>query len=410
MYEELKALSHHFLEIKNSLYRRYFIQTTKLSHRLSLILGQRGVGKTTTLVQTLLDYVDGDRFDDRILYIQTDHFQVGSHSLYEIAEQFHNFGGKWIAFDEIHKYPNWSQELKSIYDTFPQLKVLASGSSSLEIYRGNHDLTRRAICYYMQGLSFREYLELAHNIKLQTFELEDICIKHEKLISPILDELRNKNLKVLSEFQRYLKTGYYPYFFDIGDEALYMLTLEQNLHTTLESDLVAIYPHLTGSSIKKIKDLLIFIASSVPFSPNWNKIKTTIDIGDIRTLKSYFSHLENAGLIKSLSKATQKMSQIEASEKVYLDNPNQLFAISSKSPDKGSVRETFFLNMISLRHKAAAAQNGDFLVDETFVFEVGGRKKSFNQIKSIQNSFLACDDIERGAGARIPLWLFGFLY
>lgn len=377
---------------------------------MSMITGPRGVGKTTTLVQTLLDFVAGDRFDPRILYIQADHFLMGSISLYEIAEQFQTMGGKWIVFDEIHKYPSWSKELKSIYDTFENLKVFASGSSALEIHKRSHDLTRRASVHSMQGMSFREYLELAHQLELPFYEINEICINHTKLTDTIIKELKKKDLNVIPEFNRYLKTGYYPYFYEIRDEAIYKMTLEQNVHTTIEADLGAIYPQLTGSSIQKIKKLLTFIANAVPFMPNWNHIMGALEIGDLRTLKTYFSHLEDAGLIKSISKATHKLSQIESQSKIYLENPNQLYAISSPSPEKGTVRETFFLNAVSQRHTVKMPGNGDFLVDDEYLFEVGGKKKNFNQIKSETNSYLACDDIEQGIGSKIPLWLFGFLY
>ncbi len=410
MFEELVKLSHRFLEIKNSSYRRYFIRTAKWSHRMSMIVGPRGVGKTTTLIQMLLDFVNGDRFDPRVLYIQSDHFLMGTASLYEIAEHFQTMGGKWIVFDEIHKYPNWSQELKSIYDTFEDLKIFASGSSALEIHKGSHDLVRRASIHHMQGMSFREYLELAHQIELLTYKIDEICKSHEKLANIIIKELKKKDLNVIPEFHRYLKIGYYPYFYEIQNEAIYKMTLEQNVHTTIESDLAAIYPQLTGTSIQKIKKLLIFIADAVPFMPNWNHILSAIEIGDIRTLKTYFSHLEDAGLIKSISKATKKFNQLESPSKIYLDNTNQLYGISSHIPEKGTVRETFFANTASQNHKVKIPGSGDFLIDDEYLFEVGGRNKNFNQIKSEKKAFLALDEMEQGIGSKIPLWLFGFLY
>lgn len=410
MFEKLQQLSHQFLEIKDSPYKRYFINTEKLSHRMSIIIGQRGVGKTTTLIQILLDFVDGDRFDPRILYIQADHFLMGSTSLYEIAEQFQIHGGKWIVFDEIHKYPNWSKELKSIYDTFPKLTILASGSSALQIYKGSHDLTRRASVHKMQGMSFREYLELTHQLKLPVYELKEICANHEKLGSVIIKELQKKGKNIIPEFHRYLKTGYYPYFFEINDEAIYKITLEQNVHATIESDLAAIYPQLTGSSIHKIKRLLIFISNAVPFMPNWNDIKAVVEVGDLRTLKTYFSHLEDAGLIQSIPKSTKKFSALESPSKIYLENSNQLYAISSETPNKGTVRETFFLNMVSQKHTVTLPINGDFLLDNEYLFEVGGKNKNFQQIKTEKNSYVVSDDIEQGIRSKIPLWLFGFLY
>ncbi len=410
MYEEIQKLSHHFLERKNSAYRRYFIRTTPLTHRLSIVMGPRGVGKTTTLVQTLLDRVEGDRFDPRILYVQADHFLLGSTSLYEIAEHFSLQGGKWIVFDEIHKYPEWSKELKSIYDTFEELRVFASGSSALEIHKGTHDLTRRALVYEMQGMSFREYLELAHNIKLPSYALQEICHNQERVAALLLQELKNIDRHVLPEFHRYLKVGYYPYFYELKNEAQYQMTLEQNVHTTIESDLASIYPQLVGVSIQKIKKLLSFIANAVPFTPNWNQIMAALEIGDMRTLKTYFSHLEDAGLISSLPKATHKFNQIESSSKIYLENPNQLYAISLETPDKGTVRETFFLNAVAHKHRVRLPEIGDFLVDDTLLFEVGGKKKNFHQVKSHNSAYIACDEIEQGIGAKIPLWLLGFLY
>lgn len=411
MFEELRKLSHHFLEIKNSLYKRSFIRFIDFSNRISLIIGQRGVGKTTLLVQILLDKVNKDIFDERILYIQTDHFQMASITLYEIAEKFVMLGGKWIAFDEIHKYPNWSKELKSIYDTFPKLQVFLSGSSALEIFKGSHDLSRRAVKYHMQGMSFREYLELAYNLNFPIYTLEEICEQHQRLTLNINKKLNKKDIKIIPLFQKYLKTGYYPFFYEINNEAIYKIILEQNMHATIESDIAAIFPKLTGNSIRKIKNLLIFIAETVPFTPNWKKIMNILKIGDERTLKSYFKYLEDAGLIRSISKATKKFNKLESPEKVYLDNPNQNYAISPTSiVKKGTIRETFFLSMASQKNFVTLPKKGDFFVNNQYLFEIGGKNKSFEQIKSLKNSYLVCDDMEQGVGNKIPLWLFGFLY
>jgi uncharacterized protein len=408
--DELRKLSQNFLKLKNSPYRRYFIQTNPFKHRLSLLLGQRGVGKTTTLVQYLLDTVSQDLYDPSILYVQADHFLVGSTSLYEIAEEFHTLGGKALALDEIHKYPNWSQELKSLYDTFPELTIVASGSSALQMHKGSHDLSRRAIKYSLFGLSFREYLELSLGIQLSAYSLSDILENHVRLAAKIVDLLGEKKQKIIPLFQHYLTCGYYPYFFELPNEALYFITLEQNLHTTIESDLAAIYPHLTNSSINKLKALLIFIAKTVPFTPNWNKIKDLLDIGDVRTLKTYFSYLEDAYLIRCISKKTGKLDHIDSPLKVYLDNPNQMRTLALGDHNVGTEREIFFLDMLSLKHKVQLAHKGDFLIDDTYLFEIGGRKKSFDQIKNEEKAYLACDDMESGIGSKIPLWLFGFLY
>ena len=205
-----------------------------------------------------------------------------------------------------------------------------------------------------------------------------------------------------------MTSGYYPYFLELPNEEMYFMTLEQNLHTTIESDLAALYPHLTGTSINKMKQLLIFIAKAVPFTPNWNDLKKSLKIGDIRTLKTYFQYLEDAYLIRSVSKGDQKLSHISSPEKIYLDNPNQMHALSLGEPNVGTQREIFFLNMVSTKHQVTLPHNGDFLVDGKYIFEIGGRKKNFNQIKEEKHSYLACDGIESGIRAKIPLWLFGF--
>lgn len=410
MLEELQRLSQRFLEIKNQKYRRYFIENTKLSQRLSILKGQRGIGKTTTLVQFLLDFSKQNYLDPSILYIQADHFLMGNTSLYETAESFTQAGGKFIAFDEIHKYANWSLELKSIYDTFPELKIIASGSSALEIQKGTHDLSRRSIVYNINGLSFREYLGLFYNLALDAYSLDDILKHHNQISHDIITVVSNTERKILPLFKDYLNHGFYPFYREVGDFAVFQILLEQNMHVTIESDLVAIYSHLTGNSIKKIKQLLSFIAQSVPFIPNWNKIKSIVDISDDRTLKTYFKYLEDAELIQAVSKSTQKINKLEVAEKIYLNNSNQMLALSFNHCNIGTLRETFFLNTLSTKHELTLPLQGDFLVDGKFTFEIGGRKKGFQQLKDGKNCFLACDDIEMGFGAKIPLWLFGFLY
>lgn len=409
--EELYVLSRHFLELYNKAYRRSFLETTKLQHRLSILVGSRGVGKTTVLIQYLLQQVDDDILDSRILYVPSDHFLLSNLSLYEIAQQFLELGGEIIAFDEIHKYPNWSGELKSIYDSFPKLKVFASGSSALEIYKGSHDLTRRAIIYKMEGMSFREYLAIHSEHQFQAYSLQEILENQEKISKTVLQNLNGSSTpKILPLFKKYLRTGYYPYFLELKSEEDYWITLEQNVQTTLESDLPKIYPSLTGNSIRKIKQLLSFIAFSVPFTLNLSQLKKIIEIGDERTIKTYCKYLEDAGLIRQVMGASTKMKKLELPEKIYLNNPNQMYAITSQSQDAGTLRELFFLSMVSVNHEVAIAKTGDFWLDQKFVFEIGGRKKDFSQIKNEKNAYLVCDEIEMGAGRKIPLWLLGFLY
>ena len=374
-------------------------------------MGQRGVGKTTAIIQYILRSYESDLFTPKALYVQTDHFLVANQPIYEIAEQFYNLGGELICFDEIHKYADWAGELKSIHDTFPKLKIIASGSSALEIYRGSHDLSRRAVVYRMFGMSLREYIELTTGLELKPFTLEEIIKNHPVIALEITKILERKKKKILALFREYLEYGYYPYFFEYKDKRLFYLTLEQNIRTTLESDLMSIYPSLSGNTVKKLKKLLAIIAASVPFTPDLKKIKTLLDIGDERTLKTYLKYLEDAGVILTVSKNGQGLRSLGKPEKIYLNNPNLIQAlVGSSQTNRGTIRETFFLNMVQNLYEVSLPARGDFRVGEKYTFEVGGRKKTYEQIKDLPDSYLAVDDLEVGIGNRIPIWLFGFLY
>ncbi len=411
MLDDIFKLSRNFLKTFNKPYRRYFLEKYPLESRFSIITGQRGVGKTTALIQKILSANDNDILSKNALYVPVDHFVVAGKSLYEIAEEFYNLGGQMICFDEIHKYAGWSGELKSIYDILQELTILASGSSAMEILKGSHDLSRRAIVYPMTGLSFREYIDFTAGIKTEPLALKSILKNHEKISYDIIAAVENKKEKILALFKDYLQFGYFPYFMEFDDISLYYITLEQSIRTTIESDLLSIYPTLNGSSIKKIKRLLAVIAESAPFTPDLKRLKRIVEIGDERTLKSYLKYLEDGGVIISLTKKGGGLGALEKPEKIYLNNPNQIYAISSKGKENtGTIRETFFINMISVLHKVSMPQKGDFCVDTKYIFEIGGKNKSFKQIKDINNSFLAIDDVEVGVGNKIPLWLFGFLY
>jgi predicted AAA+ superfamily ATPase len=411
MIEDLFRLSQNFLTIYDRKYVRYFIKSNPLQNRFSIIVGQRGVGKTTAIIQFILKSFESDLFTSKALYVQTDHFLVANQPIYEIAEQFYNLGGELICFDEIHKYADWAGELKSIHDTFPKLKIIASGSSALEIYRGSHDLSRRAVVYRMFGMSLREYIELTTDLELKSFTLEEIIKNHPVIALEITKILERKKKKILALFREYLEYGYYPYFLDYKDKRLFYLTLEQNIRTTLENDLMAIYPSLTGNTVKKLKKLLAVIAASVPFTPDLKKIKTLLDIGDERTLKTYLKYLEDAGVILTVSKNGRGLRSLGKPEKIYLNNPNLIQAlVGSSQTNRGIIRETFLLNMIQNLYEVSLPARGDFRVGEKYTFEVGGRKKTFEQIKDLPDSYLAVDDLEVGIRNRIPIWLFGFLY
>lgn len=413
MLEELFIKSRDFVNLNNQEYKRYFINTKNLEHRLSIIIGPRGIGKTTTVAQYItLNYKEGEA-----LYVNLDDIQNSSKfTMTEIAEEFVLHGGKLLCFDEIHKYASWSGELKNIYDRFDTLKIIATGSSALQINKGSHDLSRRAIVYNMVGMSFREFLELHYGYKLGSYYLEDILANHIEIATNIKKTIEQNDQKIIPLFKNYLRFGYYPYYLSMPNELLFLQTLQQNINVSIESDLLNVYPKLNGNSIKKIKMLLSVIIKNVPFEPNMSEIKKATDITDDRTLKEYLAKLDDAGLIKLLMQNSLSMKSFDKPEKIYLANTNLMY---TKEPNIGNLRETFFVNQLDNYYKNRqslsddgifASKAGDFYCEEKYTFEVGGKNKSFEQIKDMPNSYVASDDMEVGIGNKIPLWLFGFLY
>ena len=413
MLEELFIKSRDFININNLEYKRYFIKTKNLEHRLSIIIGSRGIGKTTTVAQ----YIHAHYKNNEALYMNLDDIENSSkYTMTQIAEEFVLNGGKLLCFDEIHKYQNWSAELKNIYDRFDKLKIIATGSSALEINKGSHDLSRRAIVYNMVGMSFREFLELNYGYHFDAFPLKDILSNHIDIATKIKVALELHDQKIIPLFKDYLKHGYYPYFLSMPNEVLFFQTLQQNINVSIESDLLNIYPKLNGNSIKKIKMLLSVIIKSVPFEPKISTLKKAADITDDRTLKDYLSKLDDAGLIKLLMQNSLSMKAFDKPEKIFLANPNLMY---TKEPNIGNLRETFFVNQLDNYYKNKqsfnndgifASKNGDFYCEDKYTFEVGGRNKGFEQIKDMPSSYVASDDLEVGIGNKIALWLFGFLY
>lgn len=411
MIDSFYKLSRQYLKNYYRPYKRYFLKTHEPSHRFSMITGQRGVGKSTALIQYLMDYCDGDPTSETVLYVPADHFIIGKYSLYEIAESFVAFGGEIICFDEVHKYAEWSGELKSIYDTFVNLKIIASGSSMLEIQRGSHDLSRRAVVYKMEGMSFREFIELLLGLDLHAFTLDRILKEHESISNAIVAKIEKKGKKILPLFNDYLTFGFYPYFLDFKNAALFHITLEQQIHTTIESDLAAIQRSLTGESIRKLKKLLSVVAANVPFTPDITKLMKIVNVGDARTLKTYLKYLEDGGIILQFGKSGKPMDRLEKPEKIFLNNTNQLFALAGQTDtNRGTFRETYFANMLSTTGKLSIPSKGDFLYEGRLLFEIGGKNKTRKQIAGVKESYLALDNMEHGFGDKIPLWIFGFLY
>jgi predicted AAA+ superfamily ATPase len=409
--EEILQLSRYFVRMLKRDYRRSCLEKSMLSGRLSIITGQRGAGKTVFLIQYLLDFCEGDYLTEKALYLPVDHFSFAGKSLFETARHFSQLGCRLLCVDEIHKYPAWSKELKSIYDTYPGLKVVATGSSALEIRKGSHDLSRRAGLFSLPGLSFREFMGIQLALDLPVYSLSEILNGHEKIAAGIVELIESRQQKILALFRDYLVCGCFPYFQEFPDVRLYHLSLEQNMHYAVESDLPAIYPNLTGASILKIKRLLAFIAGCVPFTPDLKSLKQLLEIGDERTLKTYLKYLEDCGVIRTVSRSGHGMRELAKPEKIYLDNPNQLYAIAGGNrPNIGNLRETFFLNAIARQHAVTIPIRGDFLINHETLIEVGGKNKGFSQVSSAKNSFLAIEDIEIGIGNKVPLWLFGLLH
>jgi predicted AAA+ superfamily ATPase len=319
----------------------------------------------------------------------------------DFAEQFYIEGGKFLFLDEVHKYPDWSHDLKQIYDNFPRLKVVFTSSSALEIYKGSHDLSRRLALYNLPGLSVREYLEFSYGYRIRSFRLDEILADVSGITSQFPGDIRP--VKILKE---YLHTGYYPFF--IEGHSFYHERLRQTVNTVLETDLPAIF-NIDFHSVLKLKKLLAVISSVVPYRPNISKLAEQVGVTR-DTLLRYFYYLDKARVISLLTRDATGINYLNKPEKLYLDNTNLMYALTGDEPETGNLRETFFFNQVSVKHKVTCSLKGDFSVDNKFVFEVGGKGKTGKQVAGIENAFIVRDNTEVGYINMIPLWLFGFLY
>jgi hypothetical protein len=366
--------------------------------RLIGLRGPRGIGKTTILLQYLkVNHAN----DESALYISLDNIWFSSQNLVDFVDDFVKRGGKKLFIDEIHKYPNWAQELKNIYDDFPEVQIVFTGSSLLEILNARADLSRSAVMYSMQGLSFREYLNLEHGFIFSSLMLNEIIENHLDIASEIVQKIQP-----IKYFSQYLKTGYYPFFRE--NPNTYDQRLEEIVNFILEIELPTLR-QVDPSYIIKLKQLLLVISSSVPFKPNVTKLAERIGINR-NTLISYFHYLEESGLTMQLFKDAKGITRLQKPDKLYLDNTNLLHTIAPQNVQIGHVRETFFANQLAHKHLVEYTDVGDFKINRELTFEIGGKHKSKDQIKELQNAFIAADDIEIGFQEKIPLWLFGFLY
>lgn len=363
------------------------------------IKGARGIGKTTLLLQYIKLYLSEEL--DKTLYVSLDSVWFSNHSLLSLVSEFEQKGGKYLFLDEVHKYENWTQELKNIYDTYPNLKIVFTGSSLLEILNARADLSRRAVIYTMQGFSFREYLSVEIGMTFEKLTLEQILNNHQKEVAKI-----NEKIRPFQHFDTYLKQGYYPFYQEQPD--LYPMRLGEVVNMMLEIEL-PLLRNVEIAYISRIKQLLVVIAESVPFIPNISKLSEKININRA-TLLSYFHYLDEIGLTRNLFRETHGISKLQKPAKVWLENTNLAFILARENANEGNLRETFFANQLGYRHHLLYVEKGDFLIDEKYTFEVGGKNKTAKQIKSVENAYIVADKIEYGFGNKIPLWLFGFLY
>ena len=377
---------------------RYPYNSIAWKERYVGIKGLRGVGKTTMLLQHLKFQLG---VDGKHLYATLDHPYFYDHTLYDLAQSFYQLGGETLLVDEVHKMKDWSSQIKIIYDGFPSLQMIFTSSSALDLYRGEADLSRRVVTYHLGGLSFREYLELYHDIRYPRIEWQDLLHHHRAHASEL-----TKTFRPLPLFKDYLKRGYFPFSKNLTPGS-FDIRLVQTLDAVLNEDLSYVEGY-SVDNIFKIKKLLSILAESVPFTVNISSIADKLTIGR-NTIKEYMHALESAGLLNFLNREGKGLSVLQKPDKIYLENTNIAYALRP-SPDMGTIRETFVLNQ--LKHsgkKVYLPKDGDMLVDE-YTFEIGGKNKTDKQVKQVPGHFVIADDMEVGFMQKIPLYLFGFLY
>ena len=367
--------------------------------RMLALKGPRGTGKTTLMLQRIKYGLDLP--SSKALYITADHYWFYTNTLYETAETFYLNGGRYLFIDEVHKYPRWSRELKNIYDGFPDLKIVFTASSALDIYRGEADLSRRVITYNLPGMSFREYLKLRGVLQHDAVSIHDITCRHEQIAAEIVSKVQP-----LPYFREYLKYGYLPIIAESRKEDI-PVRLIQVINAVVESDLAYTESFDSGTA-NKIKKLLGVIAESVPFKPNISALARKLEISR-ESVNLWITYLANAGLLNTLSREGKGVSTLQKPDKIFLENTNLSYALK-ESPDIGSIRETFAMNQLSNAGlEVVLPESGDFLASGLHI-EVGGKNKTAKQLAGIDKSIIAADDIEVGYGNKVPLWMLGFLY
>ena len=388
--DDLVRIYKKLLRETDTRFLRYLYDEIDWKNRIVGIRGARGVGKTTLMLQ----HIKKELNPEESLYVNADDLYFSNHRLIDLAERLVQRGIRYFFIDEIHKYKDWSRELKLIYDYYSELNVVFSGSSILDLNKGTSDLSRRAVVYQLYGLSFREYLALFHDVRLPSFSLDEILAgepERLKLKTPLLF------------FEDYLKRGYYPFALMDG----YSEKLRQIVNLTLETD-IPVFANLPASMGRKFKHLLMIIAQSVPFKPNHSKLAQDLNLNRV-LVADLLIYLEKAGLINALRSNTQGIKLLGKTEKIYLNNPNLAYALSDTIPDIGNIRETVFLAWMMQTQRIVASPLSDFQIGD-LTFEIGGKNKTAKQVKNLQNAYIVKDDIEYGALRTIPLWAFGLTY
>lgn len=370
-------------------FKRYLYPHVKWDNRMLGIVGPRGVGKTTLLLQRILE-----AHGSEALYVTLDHMWFASHTLFDTAEAFNKAGGTHLFVDEVHKYEGWSRELKAIYDSFPDMHVYFTGSSVLDIERGEADLSRRAPRYVMQGLSFREYLAIRHGIEAPLLTLDQVLGGGASIPG-----VRHP----LPLFYDYLRCGYYPF----GSDLDFDTELNQVITRTLEVDIPQ-FANMNAATGRRLKKLMSVVSTLAPFKPSFNKLASQIQVSR-NNVEEYLGYMEKAGMITQLKTGAHGIGALSKVEKVYLDNTNLIYCLSSGSEDIGSVRETFFYNQLRVGYDVTSSAVADFEV-EGATFEIGGPGKTGFQVKDVSSAYVVKDGIEAGWGNVVPLWAFGLLY
>ena len=379
-------------------FKRYLAKEIDWEQRMIAISGARGSGKTILMLQQMKKITSQGK---NALYVSLDDIYFTENKLIYFAEEFSRNGGEYLFLDEVHKYSNWSQELKNIYDSIFDLKIVFTSSSALEIYRGSHDLSRRALVYYLAGLSVREYILFKYKKDFPILNLNDILENNIEKTASIVS-----NIKIFPIFKEYLKGGYYPFFDELKSN--YLKQLSTTINLVIESDLPAIHK-IDFNSILKLKRLVAIISRIAPYTPNIEKLAKQIETTR-PTLLKYLYYLDKAQIIRILGKDSFGINYLNKPDKLYLSNPNLAYAFGEDAVNIGNLRETFFLNQVSVKHSVTYPKQGDFLIDNRYLFEVGGKSKTQKQIAGIENAYIVSDSIEYGFYNKLPLWIFGFLY